>query len=179
MTNEERNLAVLRQKFQNVKFDLAGSDYEAVETIGSGTYGVVSSAIHRSTGKRVAIKKIPNIFENCILAKRTLRELKILRHFHHDNIVAICDVLKPKQDEDSFRDVYLVMDLMDTDLYQIIRSNQVLTDEHIRYFVYQITCGLKYIHSANVIHRDLKPSNLLVNGNCLLKIADFGKTINC
>lgn len=178
MSNETSNRAFLRQQFHDVKFDIEGSDYDAVETIGSGTYGVVSSAIQRSTGKRVAIKKIPNIFENCVLAKRTLRELKILRHFHHDNIIGICDVLRPKEDEESFRDVYLVMDLMETDLYQIIRSNQLLTDEHIRYFVYQIACGLKYIHSANVIHRDLKPSNLIVNGNCLLKIADFGKTVS-
>lgn len=34
--------------------------------------------------------------------------------------------------------------------------------------------GLKYIHSANVVHRDLKPKNLLINGNCDLKICDFG-----
>ena len=43
------------------------------------------------------------------------------------------------------------------------------------YFLYQILCGLQYIHSANVVHRDLKPSNLLVNANCDLKIGDFGR----
>ncbi len=41
-------------------------------------------------------------------------------------------------------------------------------------FIYQILCGLKYIHSANVLHRDLKPGNLLVNADCELKICDFG-----
>lgn len=174
MADHERNLAVLREKFHDVKFDLEGTDYRASQTIGSGTYGVVCSALQHSTGKQVAIKKIMNIFENCVLAKRTLRELKILRHFNHENVIRILDILKLKQDSESPCDVYLVMDLMETDLYQIIRSKQVLTDDHIRYFVYQIACGLKYIHSANVIHRDLKPSNLLVNGNCSLKIADFG-----
>jgi mitogen-activated protein kinase 7 len=44
----------------------------------------------------------------------------------------------------------------------------------IQSFLYQTLCGLKYIHSANVLHRDLKPGNLLVNADCELKICDFG-----
>lgn len=63
---------------------------------------------------------------------------------------------------------------MDTDLYQVVRSKQQLTSDHVQYFIYQLLRGLKYIHSANVLHRDLKPSNILVNGNCDLKICDFG-----
>ena len=55
-----------------------------------------------------------------------------------------------------------------------IRSQQPLTDAHFQSFIYQTLCGLKYIHSANVLHRDLKPGNLLVNADCELKICDFG-----
>lgn len=69
---------------------------------------------------------------------------------------------------------YLVQELMEADLHQIIRSEQPLTDAHFQFFVYQICRGLKYIHSANVLHRDLKPGNLLVNADCELKICDFG-----
>lgn len=67
-----------------------------------------------------------------------------------------------------------VTELMECDLAAIIRSGQPLTDAHFQSFIYQILCGLKYIHSANVLHRDLKPGNLLVNADCELKICDFG-----
>lgn len=121
----------------------------------------------------MAIKKIANAFDNKIDAKRTLREIKLLRHMDHENVVAIRDIIPPPQRE-SFNDVYIAYELMDTDLHQIIRSNQALSEEHCQYFLYQILRGLKYIHSANVLHRDLKPSNLLLNANCDLKICDFG-----
>ncbi|KAH8201150.1 hypothetical protein TruAng_004700 [Truncatella angustata] len=75
---------------------------------------------------------------------------------------------------DNFNETYLYEELMESDLAAIIRSGQPLTDAHFQSFIYQILCGLKYIHSANVLHRDLKPANLLVNADCELKICDFG-----
>jgi serine/threonine protein kinase len=63
---------------------------------------------------------------------------------------------------------------METDLTQIIKSNQPLSEQHVQFFTYQILRGLKYLHSAGILHRDLKPRNLLVNSNCDLKICDFG-----
>ncbi|XP_043939304.1 mitogen-activated protein kinase 7 isoform X1 [Protopterus annectens] len=170
-TTVAKNLAIL--KARSFTFDV-GDDYDIIETIGTGAYGVVSSARCKSTGQQVAIKKIPNAFDVVTNAKRTLRELKILKHFKHDNIIAIKDILKPTVPYSEFKSVYVVLDLMESDLHQIIHSSQPLTQEHVRYFLYQLLRGLKYIHSANVIHRDLKPSNLLINENCELKIGDFG-----
>uniref|UniRef100_A0A672RMQ4 Mitogen-activated protein kinase n=1 Tax=Sinocyclocheilus grahami TaxID=75366 RepID=A0A672RMQ4_SINGR len=172
-TVADKNLALLKAHSLDVKFEV-GEEYDIIETIGTGAYGVVSSARRRDNGQQVAIKKIPNAFEVVTNAKRTLRELKILKHFKHDNIIAIKDILQPMVPHSAFKSVYVVLDLMESDLHQIIHSCQPLTPEHTRYFLYQLLRGLKYIHSANVIHRDLKPSNLLVNENCELKIGDFG-----
>jgi mitogen-activated protein kinase 7 len=77
-------------------------------------------------------------------------------------------------DRHNFDSVYLYIELLEADLHAIIRSGQPLTDAHYQSFIYQVLCGLKYIHSANVLHRDLKPGNLLVNADCELKICDFG-----
>jgi mitogen-activated protein kinase 3 len=90
-----------------------------------------------------------------------------------EQIIGIRDVIPPPIPR-AFNDVYIGMEFMETDLHQIIRSGQELSEEHCQYFLYQILRGLKYIHSAGVIHRDLKPSNLLLSANCDLKICDFG-----
>lgn len=165
---------------QYIKYSVVGTDFEVsmrykppIRPIGRGAYGVVCALKDSLTGEEVAIKKIGNAFDNRIDAKRTLREIKLLRHMDHENVITITDIIRPPTRE-NFNDVYIVYELMDTDLHQIIRSNQLLTEDHCQYFLYQILRGLKYIHSANVLHRDLKPTNLLLNANCDLKIADFG-----
>jgi mitogen-activated protein kinase 1/3 len=147
--------------------------YSPLKPLGRGAYGVVCSALDKQSNRKVAIKKIPKAFEDLIDAKRILREVKLLRHFRHENVIALRDLVGPLEDE-LFEDIYIILDFMETDLHKIIYSKNELTDEHIQYFIYQLLKGLKYIHSAGVIHRDLKPSNLLLNGNCDLKICDFG-----
>lgn len=149
------------------------SKYVPLKPLGRGAYGVVCSAIDKTTNRKVAIKKIHKAFEDLIDAKRILREVKLLRHFRHENIIGLRDLMGPTE-EAPFDDIYIVLDFMETDLHKIIYSKNELTDEHVQYFIYQILKGLKFIHSAHVIHRDLKPSNLLLNGNCDLKVCDFG-----
>ena len=149
--------------------------YSMVRTIGSGAYGVVISALDAKHNQNVAIKMVPKAFSDEIDAKRILREIKLLKHFRHDNIVSLIDMMPPNVSFlEDFNDVYLVTDLMETDLHRIIYSKQKLSIDHAQYFIYQVLRGLKYIHSCRVLHRDLKPSNLLVNSNCDLKICDFG-----
>lgn len=111
---------------------------QPIKAVGKGAYGVVCSA--KKGDDKVAIKKIQNAFENDIDARRTLREVTLLRQLNHENIVNLVDVMAPLGDgKDQFKDVYLVYELMDTDLHQIIRSKQPLSDEHFQYFTYQVT----------------------------------------
>ncbi|THU72360.1 hypothetical protein C4D60_Mb04t11280 [Musa balbisiana] len=93
---------------------------------------LAASSVNSRTHEVVAIKKISNAFDNIIDAKRTLREIKLLCHMNHENVIAIKDIIRPPNRE-NFNDVYIVYELMDTDLHHIIHSNQPLTDNHCQY----------------------------------------------
>lgn len=167
------------KKGKTQSFTVAGTTFniderfEFLKQIGIGAYGVVISCLDKKTGAKVAIKKVPNAFEDLIDAKRILREIKLLKFFQHENIITLLDVPKPDSRKD-FNDIYIITDLMETDLHRVIYSKQELSDEHIQYFIYQILRATLYMHSSNVVHRDLKPSNILANKNCDLKICDLG-----
>ncbi|GAA6049619.1 hypothetical protein JCM3770_005038 [Rhodotorula araucariae] len=173
-SSRERERDKDKKEPRRIRFAV-GSKYQVQDVIGEGAYGVVCSAIHKPTGQRVAIKKIV-CFDHSMFALRTLRELKLLRFFGEhqvsENLITIVDLIKPES-FDAFQEVYFIQELMETDLYRVIRT-QTLSDDHVQYFVYQTLRALKALHSANIIHRDLKPSNLLLNANCDLKVCDFG-----
>ncbi|XP_004137496.2 mitogen-activated protein kinase 9 isoform X2 [Cucumis sativus] len=149
------------------------SRYQIQEVIGKGSYGIVGSAIDTQTGERVAIKKINDVFEHVSDAIRILREIKLLRMLHHPNIVEIKHIMLPPSQRE-FKDIYLVFELMKSDLHHVIKTNNDLSPRQHKFFLYQLLSGLKYIHTANVLHRDLKPKNILANADCRLKICDFG-----
>lgn len=160
----------MSREVRQVSFNVS-DHYQILDVVGEGAYGIVCSALHKPSGQKVAIKKITP-FDNPMFCLRTLREIKLLRHFNHENIISIVDIQKPTSYE-NFHEVYLIQELMETDMHRVIRS-QTLSDDHCQYFIYQTLRALKAMHSANVLHRDLKPSNLLLNANCDLKVCDFG-----
>lgn len=142
--------------------------YTDLNPVGMGAFGLVCSATDTYTSQPVAIKKIMKPFSTAVLAKRTYRELKLLKHLRHENLICLEDIfLSPLED------IYFVTELQGTDLHRLLQTRP-LEKQFVQYFLYQILRGLKYVHSAGVIHRDLKPSNILINENCDLKICDFG-----
>lgn len=153
--------------------------YQFVKPISVGAYGVVIKARDAAASKKsnVAIKNVTHCFENTVDAKRVMREVKVLRHFtehSHPNIIRLTDLMATPQNK-TFKNVYLVMEHMPTDLHKVIYSKKNrLTNAHFQKITYQALKALHFVHSANVIHRDLKPSNLLLDGNCGLKVCDFG-----
>jgi serine/threonine protein kinase len=148
--------------------DLSFSDFKV---LGKGSYGVVVSAFYEKLNKKVAIKKVTPVAKHIVDAKHVLREMRLLRYMgRHENIISLDDLFfRDTQDE-----LYIVMELMDSDLHHIIQSKQSLTEQHFQHFMYQLFCGLKYLHDHRIIHRDLKPGNLLVSKDCRLRITDFG-----
>ncbi|XP_008784413.2 mitogen-activated protein kinase 10-like isoform X2 [Phoenix dactylifera] len=171
MQQDQRKKSTLEMDFFAEYGDV--NRYKLQEVIGKGSYGLVCSAIDTRTGEKVAIKKIHDIFEHISDAARILREIKLLRLLRHPDIVEIKHIMLPPSKKD-FKDIYVVFELMESDLHQVIKANDDLTKEHYQFFLYQLLRALKYIHTANVYHRDLKPKNILANANCKLKICDFG-----
>ena len=89
--------------------------------------------MHQQSRRKVAIKRITP-FDHSMFCLRTLREIKLLRHFRYENIISILDILQPPSFE-LFRYVYPVQELMETDLHRVIRR-QGLSDNHCQYFIY-------------------------------------------
>ncbi|KAM9076118.1 mitogen-activated protein kinase 13 isoform 3-T3 [Megaptera novaeangliae] len=136
--------------------------YVSLTHVGSGAYGAVCSAIDKRSGEKVAIKKLSRPFQSEIFAKRAYRELLLLKHMQHENVIGLLDVFTPASSLRNFHDFYLVMPFMQTDLQKIMGME--FGEDKIQYLVYQMLKGLK----------DLKPGNLAVNEDCELKILDFG-----
>ena len=149
-----------------------------LKRVGQGGYGVICSAMDGRDGVAVAIKRVSPTTDS-LQIRCCLRELAILQHFArrpHPNLMGLREVLRPPGGAHlaDWRDLYLVSDLMEMDLQQVIRSDQELDAEHLQFFTWQLLRGVHALHAAGVLHRDIKPSNLLINANCELKITDFG-----
>eukprot|EP01017_Pseudomicrothorax_dubius_P012515 TRINITY_DN1522_c0_g3_i1.p1 TRINITY_DN1522_c0_g3~~TRINITY_DN1522_c0_g3_i1.p1 ORF type:complete len:517 (-),score=114.94 TRINITY_DN1522_c0_g3_i1:74-1624(-) len=144
--------------------------FEIIQKLGKGAYGIVWKAIDRKLKQVVALEKVFDAFHNATDAQRTFREVMFLQELNgHENIIRLLNIIKAENN----KDLYLVFDYMETDLHAVIRAN-ILESIHKKYVIYQTLKALKYIHSGGLIHRDLKPSNILLNSECLVKVADFG-----
>ena len=143
--------------------------YDLLQKLGKGAYGIVWKVMDKKTRNILALKKIFDAFQNSTDAQRTFREIMFLQEMDHENIIKLYNVIRADND----KDIYLVFEYMETDLHAVIRA-KILEDIHKQYVMYQTLKCLKYMHSADLLHRDLKPSNILLNSDCLVKVADLG-----
>eukprot|EP00796_Vickermania_ingenoplastis_P010917 gene10917-7575_t len=158
------------------------SPYEVKRFISSGSYGAVCAGIDKGDHRPVAIKrvcntvsdgKVVNILSDSFLCKRVLREIRLLNHFHHPNILGLRDIFVHFE-EPKLHKLYLVTELMRTDLAQVIHDQRIhISPQHIQFFMYHILLGLNALHEAGVVHRDLHPGNILLADNNDITICDF------
>eukprot|EP00918_Siedleckia_nematoides_P030671 GHVU01066427.1.p1 GENE.GHVU01066427.1~~GHVU01066427.1.p1 ORF type:complete len:198 (+),score=16.82 GHVU01066427.1:153-746(+) len=142
--------------------------YEKLEKIGEGTYGVVHKAQDRN-GDIVALKRIRLEAEDEGIPSTAIREISLLKELQHPNIVRLCDVIHQE------RRLTLVFEYLDQDLKKLLDAcDGGLDQPTARSFLFQLLRGVGYCHKHRVLHRDLKPQNLLINREGSLKLADFG-----
>lgn len=146
----------------------AMEQYEKLEKVGEGTYGVVYKA-QDSQGEIFALKTIRLEQEDEGIPSTAIREISLLKELQHPNIVRLCDVIHTE------RKLTLVFEYLDQDLKKLLDiTDGGLDPATTKSFLYQLLRGIAYCHQHRVLHRDLKPQNLLINREGALKLADFG-----
>lgn len=146
-------------------------DYEKIERVGEGTYGVVYKARHKKTDKIVALKKIRLENEDEGVPSTAMREISLLKELRHPNIVDLSDVHLYENR------IYLVFEFLSMDLKRYLDNlpeKEFIDKMLLKSYLYQILTALLFCHKRRIIHRDLKPQNLLIDSNGSIKIADFG-----
>lgn len=146
-----------------------GAMYGIIGPIGQGSFGLVMKARKLQTGETVAIKRIP-IKSDRRSEIEIIREMFALRNTDHENIVKLLDIVS------STDTISLVMEYVESNLKAVIEDvYRPLNDGVVRYYFFQLLCGVSYLHSLGIMHRDLKPQNVLISSEGILKITDFGQ----
>ncbi|XP_065207006.1 cyclin-dependent kinase 10 [Planococcus citri] len=147
------------------------SEFEKLNRIGEGTYGIVYRARDTKNGEIVALKKVRMEHEKNGLPISGLREISILLTCRHENIVHLKEVVVGR----SLESIFLVMEYCEQDLASLLDNMQTpFSESQVKCIIIQLLKGLKYLHKNYIIHRDLKVSNLLMTDKGCVKIADFG-----
>ncbi|KAH9622008.1 hypothetical protein KSS87_020066 [Heliosperma pusillum] len=146
-------------------------EFERLNKIDEGTYGVVYRAKDKKTEEIVALKKVKMEKEREGFPLTSLREINILLSLHHPSIVDVKEVVVGS----NLDSIFMVMEYMEHDLKGLMETmRQPYSQSEVKCLMLQLLDGIKYLHDNWVLHRDLKTSNLLLNNQGELKICDFG-----
>jgi len=150
-------------------------NFQKIEKIGEGTYGIVYKAKDENTGQIVVLKQIRFGTKYEGVPSIAIREITLLRELEHPRVVKLINVVQAQQK------LYLVLEYMNTDLKKFMddyaRENAGtggLSEALVKSFLKQLLEGIAYCHEQRVLHRDLSPQNLLIDAVGRIKLADFG-----
>ena len=166
----------MEKQHSNIRGFHVGPRYVPVRCLGNGTFGLVYNCTDTTTNTQVAIKQVRFVTQQERNYRLLLREILILQHLHgYPNVLRLVDVFSDSTMEtpDGGDTFYLVTELFDTDL-QRVNDSQVLSEEHVRWILFQILHAVQCCHKAGILHRDIKPANILMNENCEVRLCDFG-----
>lgn len=155
----------------NALYGLHQHGYILGRTLGTGAYAKVKKAIDLNNhGRRVAIKIVnKKKAPRDVVQKFLPREVRTLRMIMHDNVIKCYDVI------DTDDALYIVMEIADGgDVLDYINKRTRLTESVARLLFHDLLCGVEHCHTMSIVHRDLKCENLLLSGQMILKISDFG-----
>ncbi|EGR33859.1 protein kinase domain protein [Ichthyophthirius multifiliis] len=168
--DKQKNLFVSSFEINQWSLD----NFQIGKCIGRGRFGNVYMARHKQSNMLVAIKQInkKNLSESC-MERQLEQEIKIQMFSNHPNILKMYGFF---HDETK---VYLILEFAcHFDIYKELKKETLkrFTEEKTANYIRQISEGLIYLHSHEIIHRDIKPENIL-NIHGVLKISDFGWSV--
>lgn len=147
------------------------NEFEKLNRVGEGTYGIVYRARDTTSNKIVALKKVRSDNEKDGISISSMREISLLLNIRHQNVVELKEVVVGQR----LDSIFLVMEYCEQDLASLLDNMmKPFSEAEVKCITMQLLNGLKFLHESFIVHRDLKVSNLLMTDKGILKIADFG-----
>ncbi|XP_029789661.1 serine/threonine-protein kinase 36 isoform X3 [Suricata suricatta] len=142
--------------------------YHVLEMIGEGSFGRVYKGRRKYSAQVVALKFIPKLGRSEKELRNLQREIEIMRHLRHPNIVHMLDSFETD------KEVVVVTDYAEGELFQILEDDGKLPEDQVQAIAAQLVSALYYLHSHRILHRDMKPQNILLAKGGGIKLCDFG-----
>jgi len=149
-------------------------EFDCLNRIEEGTYGVVYRAKDKRTHEIVALKKLKMEKEKEGFPITSLREINTLLISQHPNVVTVREIVVGSD----INQIYIVMDFVEHDLKGLMetmrKKKQIFLPGEVKCLMKQLLSAIHHLHDNWILHRDLKSSNLLLSHNGILKVGDFG-----